>query len=70
MNDRKSQIRLIYYNEAYKRRSELLSHIDGWLNGTLSDSTGYSRVELTFDSPRPDFFEEFLKKRSEQKPAA
>ena len=49
---------------------ELLSHIEGWLNGTLSDSTGYNPVELIFDSPRPDLFEEFLKKRSEQKPPA
>jgi len=36
----------------------------------LSDSTGYSPVELILDSPRPDVFEEFLKKGSEQKPSA
>jgi len=45
-------------------------HTEGWLNGTLSDSTGYNTVELTFDSPRPDLFEEFFKKGSEQKPPA
>jgi len=44
----------IYSNEAHKRWPELLSHIEGWLNGTLSNSTGYSPVELIFDSPRPD----------------
>jgi hypothetical protein len=60
----------IYCHEAHKRWPELLSHIEGWLNGTLSDSTGYSPVELIFDSPRPDLFEEFLKKGSEQKPPA
>jgi hypothetical protein len=36
----------------------------------LSDSTDYSPVELIFDSPTPDLFEEFLKKVSEQKPPA
>ena len=36
----------------------------------MSDSTGYSPVELILDSPRPDVFEEFLKKGSEQKPSA
>ena len=57
-----------YSNEAHKRWPELLSHIEGWLNGTLSNSTSYSPVELIFDSPRPDLFEELLKKESEQKP--
>ena len=60
----------IYCNEAHRRWPDLLSHIEGWLNGTLSDSTGYSPVELIFDSPRPDLFEKFLKKGSEQKPPA
>jgi hypothetical protein len=60
----------IYCNEAHKRWPELISHIEGWLNGTSSDSIGYSPVELIFDSPRPDVFEEFLKKGSEQKPPA
>jgi len=54
-------------NEAHKRWPELLSHTEGWLKGTLSNSTGYSPVELIFHSPRPDLFEEFLKKGSEQK---
>jgi hypothetical protein len=50
----------IYRHEAYKRWPELLSHIEGRLNGTLSDSTGYSPVGLIFDSPWPGLFEEFL----------
>jgi hypothetical protein len=50
----------IYCNETHKRWPELLSHIEGWINGTLSDSTGYSPVELIFDSPKADLFEEFL----------
>ena len=49
---------------------ELLSQVEGWLSGILSDSTVYNPVELTFDSPRPDLFEEFLKKGSEQKSPA
>jgi hypothetical protein len=50
------------------RWTELLTHLEDWLNGTLSDSTGYSRVELIFDRPMPDTFERFLKKETEQKP--
>jgi len=57
-------------SKAHKRWPELLSHIEGWLSRTLSYSTGYSREELIFDNPRPDLFEEFLKKGSEQKPPA
>ena len=60
----------IYCHEAHKRRPQLLSHIEGWLNGTLSDSTGYSPVELIFDSPWPDHFEAFEFEGSEQKPGA
>jgi hypothetical protein len=47
---------------------ELLLHIKGWINRTLSDSTGYCPVELMFNDPRPDLFEEFLKKGPGQKP--
>jgi hypothetical protein len=57
-------------SKAHKRWPELLSHIEGWLGRTLSDSTGYSPDELIFDNPRPDVFEKFLKKLSEQKPPA
>jgi transposase InsO family protein len=60
----------VYCQEAHKRCLELLSHIEGWLNGTLSHSTGYSPVALIFDSRGPDFFDEFIKKGSEQKPPA
>jgi hypothetical protein len=60
----------VYCHKTHKRWPELLSHIEGCLNGTLSDSTGYSPVELIFDSPWLGLFEEFLKKGSEQKPAA
>jgi len=60
----------IYCKEEHKSWPELISHIEGWFKGTLSDSTGYSPVELIFDNPEPDVFEEFLKKGSEQKPSA
>lgn len=59
-----------YCCEAHSRWPEMLSDIEGWLNKTMSDSTGYSPVELIFNNPRPDVFEEFLKKGSEQKPLA
>ena len=59
-----------YCREAHRRWPEMLSDIEGWLNRTISDSTGCSPVELIFDNPRPDVFEEFLNKGSEQKPTA
>jgi hypothetical protein len=58
----------IYCNETHTKWPELLSHIEGWINGTPSDSTGYSLVELMFNDPKPDLFEKFLKKGLEQKP--
>src|SRR5215510_13198057 len=59
----------IYCSETHKKWPELLPHIEGWINGTLSDSTGYSPVELMFNNSKPDLFEKFLKKGPEQKPA-
>jgi hypothetical protein len=41
--------------------------LQGWLNGTLSDLTGYGPAELIFDSPTTELSEEFLEKWSEQK---
>jgi hypothetical protein len=58
----------IYCNETHKKWQELLSHVEGWINGTPSDSTGYSPVELMFNDPKPDLFEKFLKKGLERKP--
>jgi hypothetical protein len=58
----------IYCNEAHKRWQELLPHIEGWLNGTLSDSTGHSPFGQIFDGPMPDLSEKFLKKGAEHKP--
>jgi hypothetical protein len=61
---------LIYCKQAYKGWPELLSQGEGWLHVTLLVSTGYSSVELIVNSPRPDLFEEFVKKGPEQKPPA
>lgn len=36
-----------------------------WLNGTVAGSTGFSPLELTFESPR-DLFKKFLKKGADQ----
>jgi mRNA-degrading endonuclease RelE of RelBE toxin-antitoxin system len=52
----------IYCHEAHTKWPELLSHIKDWLNWTLSNSTGYSPVQLVFDSPTPDLFEDSLRK--------
>jgi hypothetical protein len=58
----------IYCSEAHKKWPELLSHIESWINGTVSDSTGYSPVELMFNDPKPNLFEKFLKRGPEQRP--
>jgi hypothetical protein len=50
----------IYCQEEPERWPRLLSHIEGWLYGTLSDLSGYMPVGLIFDSPCSDFFQEFL----------
>jgi hypothetical protein len=59
---------LIYCHQQHKKWPELLPRIEAWLNGTLSDSTGYSPVELMYDAPRPDFFTKFLSKSAGEVP--
>jgi hypothetical protein len=46
----------------------LLPKIEEWLNETMSDSTGYSPVEIMYNEPRPDLFRRFLKKEADEKP--
>jgi hypothetical protein len=55
----------IYCHEAHKKWPELLPHIERWLNGTISDSTGYSPIELMCGEDRPDLLKEILKKAPE-----
>jgi hypothetical protein len=57
----------IYCHQAHKKWPELLPKIEEWLNGTASDSTGYSPVELMYDEPRPDLFKKFLVKEADQR---
>ena len=45
-----------YCLETHKSLPELLSHIEGWLEWTVSNSTGHNPLELIFDIPRPDLF--------------
>jgi len=43
----------------------LLPKREEWLNGSVANSTGFSPLELTFESPR-DLFKKFLKKGADQ----
>jgi hypothetical protein len=58
----------IYCHQNHKKWPELLPKIEEWINGSVSDSTGYAPVELMFDEPRPDVFKKFLVKEADQLP--
>jgi hypothetical protein len=58
----------IYCHENHKRWPELTSKTENWLNGSVSDSTGYSPVELLHDKPMPDLYRKFLTKETDQMP--
>jgi hypothetical protein len=61
------KFRRIHCHEAHKKWPALLPHIERWLNGTISDSTGYSRTELMCGEDRPDLFKDILEKAPENK---
>lgn len=58
----------IYCHQNHKKWPELLVKIEEVLNGSVSDSTGYSPVELMYDEPRPDLFKKFITKEADQMP--
>jgi hypothetical protein len=58
----------IYCHQAHKRWPKLLIQIESFLNGTISDSTGYTPVELMWDEPRPELFWEILSKTADELP--
>jgi hypothetical protein len=58
----------IYCHQNHKRWPELLSKIEKWLNDSVSDSTGYSPIELMHDKPKPDFLKKFLTKEADELP--
>jgi hypothetical protein len=60
------KFRLIYCHETHKKWPELSTHTESWPNGTWSDSTGRSPVELIFDRHTPNLSEIFLKKEPDQ----
>jgi hypothetical protein len=43
-------------------------YIEGWLNSSVSESTGYAPIELLDGKPRPDIFSKILKKAAGQLP--
>jgi hypothetical protein len=58
----------IYCNENHKKWPELLPYIERWINQSVSESTGYTPVELMDGSPKPDIFEKLLAKEMDQFP--
>jgi hypothetical protein len=58
----------MYCHLQHKKWPELVTKIEEWLNGTMSDSTGYSPVELMYGMPRPDLFSKFLSKSVDEVP--
>jgi hypothetical protein len=58
----------IYCYKAQKKWPEMISHMEKWMNKTISGSTGYSPIELMFDEKRPDLFRKLLNKAPDQLP--
>jgi hypothetical protein len=58
----------IYCHQNHKRWPELLSKFDKWLNGSVSDSTGYSPIDLMHNKPKPDLFKKFLTREADKLP--
>jgi hypothetical protein len=58
----------IYCHETHKKWPELVPHIENWLNSSVSQSTGYSPVELLYGNAKPDIFRRILKKHDDQLP--
>jgi hypothetical protein len=58
----------IYCHETHTRWPELVPYLDNWLNSSVSQSTGYSPVELLNGNPKPDIFRKILKKAINQLP--
>jgi len=58
----------IYCSQNHKKWAELLHKIEEWLNTTVTDSTGFTPVELLFQAKKPDLFEGILTKSPENIP--
>jgi transposase InsO family protein len=59
----------IYCSQNHKEWPLLLNDIEKWLNKSVSESTGYTPVELMFEEAAPDLFRSYLKKAADQLPA-
>jgi transposase InsO family protein len=58
----------IYCNINHRKWPELLPYIEQWINQSVSQSTGYTPIELMEGKPKPDIFEDLLTKEMEQFP--
>jgi hypothetical protein len=58
----------IYCHTTHKKWPELVPYIQGWLNASVIETTGYAPLELLGGHPRPDIFSKLLKKEIDQLP--
>jgi hypothetical protein len=52
----------IYCHDNHKKWAELLPHIEGWVNNTVSSGTGYTPTELMYGVKRPNVLDKIMPK--------
>jgi hypothetical protein len=55
-----SKICMIYCHSNYRKRAELISHIENWLNNTVASNTLYTPVKILFGAERNNLFPKCL----------
>jgi hypothetical protein len=58
----------IYCSKTHKRWPEFVSHIQDWLNQSVSQSTGYKPIEFFESGNKRKIFEELMKKLPDSPP--
>jgi hypothetical protein len=58
----------IYCHETHNNWPELVPYTENGLNSSVSQSTGYTPVELLYGDPKPDIFCKILEKMADQLP--
>jgi hypothetical protein len=68
MSEGNLEVFLIYCNENHKKWTELIPHIETWLNNTFVSATGFTPAELMFRGEGPNIFEDLLPETPERRP--
>jgi hypothetical protein len=58
----------IHCSQTHKKWREFVSHIQNWLNQSVSESTGYKPVELLEIGTKGEIFKEIMKKLPDNPP--